>query len=283
MATFTMPQLGESDVEGTVLRWLKRPGERVRQDEPLVEVETEKVNVEIPSPFEGTLTDVLVQEGETVPVGAALAVIGEAGATPVPAFTGGNGAATPAVPSAPAPVPAPDSAVAPAASAAAPTARPAPAPPPGPAASPNGARSGRYSPAVLRLASEHQIDLARVPGAGLDGRVTRKDVLRYLEAAAATTEVATAGVVPPPDAATAPAPSDEPRRRRAGDARGPTAHGARSPGGRGGRSRRGGDQAECDASDYRPQHGPLGADGPDGLDGGGGRCHGSGAAARARA
>src|SRR5690242_17530603 len=96
MPAFTMPQLGESDVEGTVLKWLKQPGEHVRAEEPLVEVETEKVNVEIPSPFEGTLTQLLVQEGETVPVGAELAVIETAGEATTPA-------ATPSAPTTPPP------------------------------------------------------------------------------------------------------------------------------------------------------------------------------------
>jgi pyruvate dehydrogenase E2 component (dihydrolipoamide acetyltransferase) len=90
MPAFTMPQLGESDVEGTVLRWLKQPGEHVRAEEPLVEVETEKVNVEIPSPFEGTLTQILVQEGETVPVGTELAVIDGADLTPRPPSLAGK-------------------------------------------------------------------------------------------------------------------------------------------------------------------------------------------------
>src|SRR6266540_2826938 len=121
MPTFTMPQLGESDVEGTVLKWLKQPGEHVKSEEPLVEVETEKVNAEIPSPFEGTLTQILVAEGETVPVGAELAIIGVAGEvqTPAPAPAQDRGAPAP-----PAPAPAEPQAVGRPSVAAEPTARP---------------------------------------------------------------------------------------------------------------------------------------------------------------
>ncbi len=164
MPAFVMPQLGESDVEGTVLRWLKQPGEHVRADEPLVEVETEKVNVEIPSPFEGTLTSVLVQEGETVPVGATLAVIGAATAEEMSAVP----------PPVPTPAPEPAAVTAPPAAA-----RNGATPPVPPAvAQPDG---GRYSPAVLRLASEHQVDLNRIRGTGMNGRVTRKDVQAYID------------------------------------------------------------------------------------------------------
>jgi 2-oxoisovalerate dehydrogenase E2 component (dihydrolipoyl transacylase) len=182
MPTFVMPQLGESDVEGTVIRWLKQPGELVRADEPLVEVETEKVNVEIPSPFAGTLTEILVPEGQTVPVGTPLAVIGEA----VPA-------ATPAAPA---------QSAGEAVTAAAPTSggdgrQPVSAAPPV-------RGEGRYSPAVLRLAQEHGLDLRAIPGTGLGGRVTRKDVLRFLEQRAA--QPAPTPTVTPTPAAPAPSP-----------------------------------------------------------------------------
>ena len=218
MPTFVMPQLGESDVEGTVLKWLKQPGEHVRAEEPLVEVETEKVNVEIPSPFEGTLAQVMVQEGETVPVGAPLAVIGEA-----------EGAvAAPATPSAPASVtesrPTPpdlaaerahfdrevqeEAGVSRAAVAAEPTSEmltrtgphistdgrngsAAPAAP--------GRGSERYTPAVLRLAQEHNLDLKAIPGTGMAGRVTRKDVMRYIEQGGTAVAQAPAAASPAPE------------------------------------------------------------------------------------
>ena len=178
MATLTMPQLGESVTEGTILRWIVAPGAPVALDDPLVEIETEKVTVEIPSPFAGTLTQVLVPEGETVPVGAPLAEIAAAGA-----------GATPSAAKAEAPPPA-----APAASATS-TATGAPAPPAPPAPVGNGPR--RYSPAVTRLATEHGIDPAAISGSGARGRVTRKDVLAAVAQRAAQ---------PPPLTAAAPAP-----------------------------------------------------------------------------
>lgn len=182
MPVLTMPQLGESDVEGTVIRWLKAPGEQVRAEEPLVEIETEKVTVEIPSPFAGVLTRVLVQEGDTVPVGADLAIIADEAEAPPPA----QGAVDPAVePRATSPSPVSLSAAA-EPTAAAPTV----ATPRIDRGSANGAvatnmeeQAGRprYSPAVLRLANEHRVDLASIPGTGLNGRVTRKDVVRFVE------------------------------------------------------------------------------------------------------
>ena len=191
MPTFTMPKLGESDVEGTVVRWLKQPGEHVRAEEPLVEVETEKVNVEIPSPFEGTLSRVLAQEGETVPVGAALAVIGEedglATAATQPAATtasvNGQQKAEPATPAI----------AVPQATATA-----------NGVATPAGAVRGaeRYSPAVLRLAAEHGLDLRQIYGTGMEGRVTRKDVLRFIEVGGAAAPPVSTAAPAAPDAST---------------------------------------------------------------------------------
>ncbi|HEY8486979.1 MAG TPA: dihydrolipoamide acetyltransferase family protein, partial [Limnochordales bacterium] len=149
------PQLGESVTEGQVVRWLKAPGERVARFEPVVEVLTDKVTVQVPSPAEGVLGAIHVGEGQTVPVGTVLAVL--------------------------------ETEVAQAADAAAPASGPAPAPPasaappapaaPGPAAAPVQAR-GLYSPAVRRLAQEYGVDPSRVQGTGEGGRVTREDVLR---------------------------------------------------------------------------------------------------------
>jgi len=213
-AEVRMPQLGESVTEGTVVRWLKQPGDRVALDESLAEIETEKVNVEIPSPFAGTLAQLLVPEGETVQVGTVLATIEEAGA-PVAAATAPSQAAASA-PAQPAPAraqrPAPTSRQpAPAFSATGPLgpastahgmfstgesappsdgptmARQAPsAPSPAPAGDRNGqsedqSMAGRYSPAVLRLAREHNIELGRLQGSGAGGRITRKDVQAYVE------------------------------------------------------------------------------------------------------
>ncbi|MGA0186186.1 MAG: biotin/lipoyl-containing protein, partial [Ilumatobacteraceae bacterium] len=124
MADITLPQLGETVTEGTITRWFKKVGDTVSADEPLFEVSTDKVDTEVPSPVAGTLTEIRASEGDTVPVGTVIAVVGAAGAAPAPA---------PAQP-APAPVAAPAPAPAPAAPA--PVAAPAPAPAPTPAPAP---------------------------------------------------------------------------------------------------------------------------------------------------
>lgn len=153
----TMPQLGESVTEGQIVRWLKAPGDRVGRFEPIVEVLTDKVTVEVPSPAEGVLAAIKVPEGETVPVGTVLAVLETAAeGAPVsaePAAAPGGGAAQ-----------TPDGA------------RPVPPPRPGVET-----EAGLYSPAVRRLAREYGIDLRDVPGTGEGGRVTREDVMRYAE------------------------------------------------------------------------------------------------------
>ena len=174
MAVLTMPQLGESVVEGTILRWLKQPGDSVALDEPLVEVETEKVDVEIPSPFDGTLTALLVGEGETVPVGTPLAEFDESGAArPVAA------APVAAAGREPGAWPSPDAESPP------PAGPPPTAPAGGPTASdlvraPGLYQKRRFSPAVGRLAVEHGIAPAALAGTGAAGRVTRKDVERAI-------------------------------------------------------------------------------------------------------
>ena len=158
MATLTMPQLGESVTEGTILRWLVAPGAAVALDQPLVEVETEKVTVEIPSPFEGRLSAVLVDAGETVPVG-----------TPLAEFQASGEAAPP-----------PEAADAPASPT--PQADRPPAPPTAAPAAPDAGPRRRHSPAVTRLAAEHGIDLGGLAGSGAGGRVTRQDVLAAVAA-----------------------------------------------------------------------------------------------------
>ncbi len=177
MATVTMPQLGESVTEGTVLQWLKQPGDTVALDEPLCEIETEKVAAELPSPFEGTLGEILVPEGETVEVDAPLCTINEAAsASPEPA---------------PAAVAEPAAAEAEAAPAA------------------DNSRSGVYSPVVQRLAAKHDIDLAAIAGSGRGGRVTRKDVQSLIderEAAAADGIPPAAAPLPLPDGEVVPTP-----------------------------------------------------------------------------
>jgi 2-oxoisovalerate dehydrogenase E2 component (dihydrolipoyl transacylase) len=165
VATVTMPQLGETVTEGTVGRWLKREGETVAKYEPLLEVETDKVASEIPSPFAGTLTKIHAQEGTTIPVGAAVCDISEATATAAPR----SPSASPASPLTPGSVP---------------------VVPSGPSSSTDRLSSGaadgvRYSPAVRKLAREHRLELRGLSGSGRGGRVTAKDVLAHIGSGAA--------------------------------------------------------------------------------------------------
>src|SRR3990170_4399997 len=184
-----MPKLGESVTEGTIGKWLKQPGEKVEKYDLLVEVRTDKVNTEIPAEVSGTLKEIKVKEGETVPVGALLAVFETAGAEAAAASQAASGAGEgPLSPQVQPQQPAPQPARA-AQPAAAPQAAPgaAPTPRPGddrPAAAPAAtatmeraaAVDVRATPAVRKLASEHGIDLSRIQGTGLNGRVSRKDV-----------------------------------------------------------------------------------------------------------
>jgi 2-oxoglutarate dehydrogenase E2 component (dihydrolipoamide succinyltransferase) len=151
-----MPQLGESVTEGTVGRWLKQPGDAVKKYEPLLEVVTDKVDTEVPAPETGTLTEILVAEGDTVSVGAVLARLATEAAEPA--------------------------AAAEATVAATPPAAPAPAEPAAPAerSSPAG-RNSYLSPVVSRLVAEHGIDPSEITGSGREGRVTKQDVLRFIE------------------------------------------------------------------------------------------------------
>ena len=182
-----MPTLGESVTEGTVTRWLKKVGDAVAADEPLVEVSTDKVDTEIPSPVAGTLLSITAEEDATVAVGGELAKIGAAGA---------------AAPAAPAPAPAPPApapVAAPApASVSAPTPPPAPAPaPPAPpsvppsvpvapaASAPSGEGAPYVTPLVRKLASDNGIDLATVKGTGVGGRIRKQDVLAAAQPKAA--------------------------------------------------------------------------------------------------
>jgi pyruvate dehydrogenase E2 component (dihydrolipoamide acetyltransferase) len=200
-----MPQMGVSVSEGTITKWLKQEGEEIQADEPLLEISTDKVDTEVPSPGSGVVQQILVQEGETVDVGTKLAVIGAAGAATPPEAPSGDGAApeqatteaaaeTAAVSSAetPAPAPAP-------AEEAAPPAAAAPEPPPEPS------EDGKsfVSPVVARIASEHDVDVSQVQGTGRGGRVTKKDILAFVESGAQ----AAAPAAPAPTAEPAPAPT----------------------------------------------------------------------------
>jgi 2-oxoglutarate dehydrogenase E2 component (dihydrolipoamide succinyltransferase) len=190
MTSVKMPQLGETVVEGTILKWLKAEGDTVELDEPLFEISTDKVDTEVPSVASGTLTKILIPEGETVTVGTELAVIEGAGETAAGAPQGEPAPATAVLPQAPVGAEPP----APAPAAAAPVA-PAPAiarPSVAPGLADRGPRSQLLSPLVRRLASEHGVDLAQVAGTGTGGRITKKDVLAFVAAGAAAPAVAAA-------------------------------------------------------------------------------------------
>ena len=162
-----MPQMGESIAEGTVTKWLKKPGDSVERDEPLFEISTDKVDAEIPAPASGTLLEILVPEGGTVEIKTIVARIGEAGV---------QAASTQAAPS---PVPS-----------TAPAASPAPVAPvavPAPISAPSSSREERIqtksSPVVRKIAAEQGVDIAQIPGTGIHGRVTKQDILEHIERA----------------------------------------------------------------------------------------------------
>ena len=190
-----LPELGESVTEGTVTRWLKAVGDDVAVDEALLEISTDKVDTEIPSPVAGTLQEILAAEDETVAVGAVLARIGSGAPAPAPAAPApaAESAPAPAAPAPAAPAPAAPAAApaapAPAAPAAAPAApAPAPAAPAAPAPAAPAAEEASDSlyvtPLVRRLASQQGIDLATVKGTGVGGRIRKEDVLKAAEAKA---------------------------------------------------------------------------------------------------
>jgi pyruvate dehydrogenase E2 component (dihydrolipoamide acetyltransferase) len=207
-----MPQMGVSVSEGTITKWLKQEGEEIQADEPLLEISTDKVDTEVPSPGSGVVQQILVQEGETVEVGTRLAVIGA------------PGAAQEEEAAAPEPEPEPESVPEPATAAAAAEASavsgaetPAPAPAP-PAPEPetvdvSGDGKSFVSPVVARIASEHNVDVSKVQGTGRGGRVTKKDILAFVEsggqAAAPEAPEAPAEPAPPPEAPAEPAPPPE--------------------------------------------------------------------------
>ena len=212
-ADVVMPQMGESIFEGTITKWLKKPGDKVERDEPLFEISTDKVDAEIPSPSAGVLKEIKVKEGQTVPINTVVATIDAAGAA----------AAAPAAAPAPTPAPvakteAPKPAAVPAPP---PVARPAPAPvtpisvaPAAAAPAREGARI-HSSPLVRRMAKEHGIDLAGIPGTGAGGRITKEDMeaaiaggggVRSPLSAPATPAYAAAAPPPPRSAAVPPPP-----------------------------------------------------------------------------
>jgi 2-oxoglutarate dehydrogenase E2 component (dihydrolipoamide succinyltransferase) len=187
-----MPQMGESIFEGTITKWLKKPGDKVQRDEPLFEISTDKVDAEIPAPASGVLQDIKVAEGATVQVNTVVGTISD-----------GDGAAAKPAPAAPS---APAKKEAAPARAAAPVAEPKPvAPVSQPEASREEDDHARSSPLVRKIAREHNIDLAQVPGTGLGGRITKQDITAFLEGSAAPAAPAAPVPSAKPDAG-APAP-----------------------------------------------------------------------------
>jgi len=248
-----MPQMGESIAEGTITKWLKKPGDAVKRDEPIFEISTDKVDAEIPSPVAGTLLEIKVPEGQTVAINTVVATIGEAGEQPAAAPAAS--APPPAAPAAPKPA-APEPASRPAPEAA----KPAPAPPapsapssasekpPAPApssAAPSAPRpparsedggegtSGgsvesieerirqRSSPLVRKIAQEHGVDIGEIDGTGIHNRVTKNDILSYIENRPAAAASAARPAASAPAAAAAAAPAAAPVTGRAEPAAAP--------------------------------------------------------------
>ena len=222
-----MPQMGESIAEGTITKWLKKVGERVERDEPLFEISTDKVDAEIPSPAAGTLTEVRYKEGDTVEVNTVVAVLDgdqASAAAPAPAAKPAEEtpakaeAAAPETPAAPPPPaaekPAPPPAPAPPPPPPAVEAKAAPAPPPPPAPKQDGAtataedlRRTKSSPLVRNIAQQHGVDISKLEGTGLSGRVTKNDILSFIESGTAAAPAPARAAAPAP----APAPAQEPQ------------------------------------------------------------------------
>ncbi len=196
MIDVIMPQMGESIVEGTLTKWLKKPGESVERDEPLFEISTDKVDTEIPSPVAGTLGEILVQEGTTVGINTVVGRISDGAGAPAAA----PAAAAAQAPAAPAPAAAPPAPAAPAAP-------PKPAPVVVETPSPE-ETAGPLSPLVRKMARENNIDLSQVRGTGAGARITKQDLEAYLEARTAAPAPAAPAPVqaaPPPPPPPAPA------------------------------------------------------------------------------
>jgi 2-oxoglutarate dehydrogenase E2 component (dihydrolipoamide succinyltransferase) len=214
-----MPQMGESIAEGTIVRWLKQVGDSVKRDEPLFEISTDKVDAEIPAPASGVLTEIKAKEGETVAVNSVVAVINGEGAKPAASEPAAEAAPEPppakeaALEAPPAVPPSKEQAEPPAAAAAEPAAVPKPAAPPstatpearGEAGSVEERRQTRSSPLVRKIAEEHDVDISKIEGTGISGRVTKNDILSFIETRGAAPKAASASVEAQPEAAAAPA------------------------------------------------------------------------------
>jgi pyruvate dehydrogenase E2 component (dihydrolipoamide acetyltransferase) len=197
-----MPQMGVSVSEGTITRWLKHEGEQVEADEPLLEISTDKVDTEVPSPASGTLTQILVQEGETVDVGTKLGQIG--GAELGGAATEAEAETAEAEPPAPAAEETAETPVPPAPEPSAP-------PPAAEPAQPTGNGKPFVSPVVARIAGEHGIDPSQVPGTGAGGRVTKKDILAFVESGGAQQQPQVEPELAAQPQPEAPAPAPQPQ------------------------------------------------------------------------
>ena len=219
-----MPQMGESIAEGTIVKWLKKVGDSVKRDEPLFEISTDKVDAEIPSPTSGVLSEIKVNEGETVAVNTVVAVINGADGKKAPA------AAEPAKEAPPPPkAEAKQAPVEPAA--APPPAPPAPSPPPAAKPAPTAAetppvsqgedgskedlRRTRSSPVVRKIAEEHGIDISQIEGTGISGRVTKQDILSFVENRGEGPTTERVGLVPVEPPAAPAAPSRAPQLPKA--------------------------------------------------------------------
>jgi len=201
-----MPQLGESVTEGTIAKWLVKPGDKVNKYDPLCEVMTDKVNAEVPSTVSGVIKEILVPEGETVSVGTPICLMEAEGEGSAEDAAKDGAEAAPQAEAAQSPAPA-----------GAPAEGASEGKPAVPAAALPRDQKRRYSPAVLKLAQEYGIDLSQVPGTGREGRVTRKDVLRFIEqggAAAQAAQPASAAPATPTRAAAQPVaqPADQARQ-----------------------------------------------------------------------
>ncbi len=202
--TVTMPQLGETVTEGTILSWAKRPGEAISEDEVLLEISTDKVDTEVPSPVAGIVHEILVAEGETVPVGTPLAVIGEPGEE-IAAQPAAEAASEPVEPVVSVQFEPAAEPVTVAAAAAAPVSAPA-----GAQSGPGNGMRQVLSPVVRRLAAASGVDLATVPGTGAGGRITRKDLEAFLASGAPIAQAPAAPAVaaaPAPGGVAPPAPT----------------------------------------------------------------------------
>ena len=239
MATdVVMPQMGESIAEGTIVRWIKKVGEKVDRDEPLFEISTDKVDAEIPSPAAGVVSEIRVKEGETVPVNSVVAVIGSAGEAKTPSAPAESKTPAAAAPASSAPSvgqvqqakaveppkPSPQADGSATSQAAPPPARPMPAQPAATAVAPQAepassramstedALHQRSSPLVRKIAKEHNVDISQIPGTGIAGRVTKDDILAFIGG-----QVGSAFAAPQASAASAGQAADRVAKAAAGD------------------------------------------------------------------